>query len=176
MVTVGDSPESRLFVELSSYGSDLVEARNALEMAIQGFEEYPVVVFKDKGGWKAVLRVGGLDMEIAGGQPTHGIAAGVAHEKMSRAGKKKLDDIVESLLKKGDGPMEMRATSLPPTITIDGKERSTAVLVLPKELAAKHATELLSGESLEVGEGPEGAAMLSVTLEPEACLAVLLGR
>jgi len=72
------------------------------------------------------------------------------------------------------GPNEAGETFL--TVFNDGKERSTAVLVLPKELAAKHATELLSGESLEVGEGPEGAAMLSVTLEPEACLAVLLGR
>lgn len=39
VVPVGDSPESRLFIELSSYGSDLVEARNALDLAIQGFEE-----------------------------------------------------------------------------------------------------------------------------------------
>lgn len=36
---VGDSPDSRLFVELSSYGSDLAEARHALDQAIRGFEE-----------------------------------------------------------------------------------------------------------------------------------------
>jgi hypothetical protein len=39
VVRVGDSPESRLFIELSSYGSDLAEARNALDLAIRGFEE-----------------------------------------------------------------------------------------------------------------------------------------
>jgi hypothetical protein len=39
VVPVGDSPESRLFIELSSYGSDLTEARNALDLAIQGYEE-----------------------------------------------------------------------------------------------------------------------------------------
>jgi hypothetical protein len=38
VVPVCDSPESRLFIELSSYGSDLVEARNALDLAIQGYE------------------------------------------------------------------------------------------------------------------------------------------
>lgn len=39
MVPVGDSADSRLFVELSSYGSDLAEARHALDLAIRGFEE-----------------------------------------------------------------------------------------------------------------------------------------
>jgi hypothetical protein len=43
VVPVGDSPESRLFIELSSYASDLVEARNALDLAIQGFEAESVL-------------------------------------------------------------------------------------------------------------------------------------
>lgn len=38
-IPVGDSPDSRLFIELSSYGSDLAEARHALDLAILGFEE-----------------------------------------------------------------------------------------------------------------------------------------
>ena len=38
-IPVGDSPDSRLFIELSSYGSDLAEARHALDLAIRGFEE-----------------------------------------------------------------------------------------------------------------------------------------
>ena len=43
VIPVGDSPESRLFIELSSYGSDLAEARNALDLAVQGFEEGSVL-------------------------------------------------------------------------------------------------------------------------------------
>lgn len=39
MVTVRDSADARLFIELSSYGSDLTEARHALELAVQGKEE-----------------------------------------------------------------------------------------------------------------------------------------
>lgn len=39
LVPVGDSADSRLFIELSSYGSDLAEARHALHLAIRGFEE-----------------------------------------------------------------------------------------------------------------------------------------
>lgn len=39
VIPVGDSPESRLFIELSSYGSDLAEARNALDLAAQGLDE-----------------------------------------------------------------------------------------------------------------------------------------
>ena len=39
MVTVRDSPDARLFIELSSYGADLTEARHALDLAIQGKEE-----------------------------------------------------------------------------------------------------------------------------------------
>ena len=39
MIPVGDSPESRLFIELSSYGSDLAEARDALDLAIRGSEQ-----------------------------------------------------------------------------------------------------------------------------------------
>ncbi|MCE0485451.1 hypothetical protein [Ornithinimicrobium sediminis] len=39
IVPVGDSADSRLFIELSSYGSDLAEARHALHLAIRGFEE-----------------------------------------------------------------------------------------------------------------------------------------
>lgn len=38
-IPVGDSPDSRLFIELSSYGSDLAEARHALDLAIRGFKE-----------------------------------------------------------------------------------------------------------------------------------------
>lgn len=38
-IPVGDSPDSRLFIELSSYGSDLAEARHALDLAIRGIEE-----------------------------------------------------------------------------------------------------------------------------------------
>lgn len=42
MVTVRDPADTRLFIELSSYGSDLSEARHALDLAIQGDEEgYP---------------------------------------------------------------------------------------------------------------------------------------
>lgn len=72
------------------------------------------------------------------------------------------------------GPSQSGETFL--TVFNDGKERQTAVVRLARELGAKSATELLSGQTLEVGEGPEGAATLSVTLEPEACAAVLLGR
>lgn len=43
VVPVGDSAERRLFIELSSYGSDLAEARNALDLAIQGLEDGSVL-------------------------------------------------------------------------------------------------------------------------------------
>lgn len=43
MIPVVDSPKSRLFIELSSYGSDLAEARNALDLAVQGLEEGSVL-------------------------------------------------------------------------------------------------------------------------------------
>jgi len=39
MVTVGDSSDTRLFIELSSYGSDLSEPLHALDLAIQGNEK-----------------------------------------------------------------------------------------------------------------------------------------
>lgn len=39
VVTVRDSRDARLFVELSSYGSDLSEAQHALDLAIRGEEE-----------------------------------------------------------------------------------------------------------------------------------------
>jgi hypothetical protein len=39
----GDSAESRLFIELSSYASDLFEARDALELAINGSEKGSVL-------------------------------------------------------------------------------------------------------------------------------------
>lgn len=39
IVAVEDSPDARLFIELSSHGSDLAEARHALELAIQGAKE-----------------------------------------------------------------------------------------------------------------------------------------
>ncbi|GAA2158605.1 hypothetical protein FHX52_2381 [Humibacillus xanthopallidus] len=39
VVTLRDSADARLFVELSSYGSDLTEARHALDLAVQGKEE-----------------------------------------------------------------------------------------------------------------------------------------
>jgi len=42
-ISVGDSPDSRLFIELSSYGSDLAEARQALDLVIRGFEEGSVL-------------------------------------------------------------------------------------------------------------------------------------
>ena len=35
VVTVPDSADARLFVELSSYGADLAEARHALDLAIK---------------------------------------------------------------------------------------------------------------------------------------------
>lgn len=38
VIPVGDSLESRLFIELSSYGSDLAEARNALDLAVRASE------------------------------------------------------------------------------------------------------------------------------------------
>ncbi|MBY9074237.1 hypothetical protein K1X13_05315 [Nocardioides sp. WL0053] len=38
-IPVGDSPDSRLFIELSSYGSDLADACHALDLAIRGLEE-----------------------------------------------------------------------------------------------------------------------------------------
>jgi hypothetical protein len=38
MMTEGDSSDTRLFIELSSYGSDLSEAHHALDLAIQGNE------------------------------------------------------------------------------------------------------------------------------------------
>lgn len=39
LVLLGDSPDSRLLVELSSYGSDLAEAGHALDLAILGAQE-----------------------------------------------------------------------------------------------------------------------------------------
>jgi len=39
LVAVEDSPDTRLFIELSSYAADLAEARHALELAIRGVEE-----------------------------------------------------------------------------------------------------------------------------------------
>jgi hypothetical protein len=39
IVTVRDSPDARLFIELSSYGADLTEARHALDLAVQGKQE-----------------------------------------------------------------------------------------------------------------------------------------
>lgn len=39
MVAVADSPDARLFIELSSYGSDLTEASHALDLAMQGLED-----------------------------------------------------------------------------------------------------------------------------------------
>lgn len=39
MVPVRDSPDARLFIELSSYGADLTEARHALDLAAQSTEE-----------------------------------------------------------------------------------------------------------------------------------------
>jgi hypothetical protein len=39
LVTVGDSSDTRLFIELSSHGSDLAEARHALDLAIRGRDE-----------------------------------------------------------------------------------------------------------------------------------------
>ncbi|GCD88517.1 hypothetical protein [Nocardioides sp. LS1] len=39
VVPVGDSPDSRLFIELSSYGADLAEAERALDLAVRGLEK-----------------------------------------------------------------------------------------------------------------------------------------
>jgi hypothetical protein len=39
VVSVSDAPDTRLFIELSSYGSDLTEARHALELAVQARED-----------------------------------------------------------------------------------------------------------------------------------------
>jgi hypothetical protein len=39
VVPVGDSPESRLFIELSSIGADLAEARHAIDLAARSLEE-----------------------------------------------------------------------------------------------------------------------------------------
>ena len=36
IVVLADSPDARLFIELASYGSDLAEARHALDLAIHG--------------------------------------------------------------------------------------------------------------------------------------------
>lgn len=36
LVSVADSPDTRLFIELSGYGSDLTEASHALDLAIHG--------------------------------------------------------------------------------------------------------------------------------------------
>ncbi|TFD27710.1 hypothetical protein [Cryobacterium lyxosi] len=41
-VMIPDSPDARLFVELSSYGVDLSEARHALELASEGGEDSPL--------------------------------------------------------------------------------------------------------------------------------------
>ena len=41
-VMIPDSPDARLFVELSSYGVDLSEARHALELASEAGEESPL--------------------------------------------------------------------------------------------------------------------------------------
>ena len=39
VVAVPDSPDTRLFIELSSYGSDLTEASHALDLATRGLED-----------------------------------------------------------------------------------------------------------------------------------------
>jgi hypothetical protein len=39
MMTLPDTPDSRLFVEMSSYASDLVEARHALTLALRGLTD-----------------------------------------------------------------------------------------------------------------------------------------
>lgn len=39
LILLGDYPDSRLLIELSSYGSDLAEARHALDLAIRGAQE-----------------------------------------------------------------------------------------------------------------------------------------
>ena len=39
LVAAADSPDTRLFIELSSYGSDLTEASHALDLAIHGQED-----------------------------------------------------------------------------------------------------------------------------------------
>ena len=39
VVSVADSPDTRLFIELSSHGSDLTEARHALDLAVQGRQD-----------------------------------------------------------------------------------------------------------------------------------------
>jgi len=39
MVMLPDTPDSRLFVELSSYAADLVEARHAVDLAIRGLAQ-----------------------------------------------------------------------------------------------------------------------------------------
>lgn len=41
MVPVADSPDTRLFIELSSYGADLTEALHALDLAVQSREDGP---------------------------------------------------------------------------------------------------------------------------------------
>jgi len=48
VVTVADSPDTRLFIELSSCGSDLTEARHALDLAVQGRQ--------DGSGWLTQAR------------------------------------------------------------------------------------------------------------------------
>ena len=39
MMPLPDTPDSRLFVEMSSYASDLVEARHALNLAVRSLTE-----------------------------------------------------------------------------------------------------------------------------------------
>ena len=41
---VPNSVDARLFVELSSYGTDLTEARHALKLAVEGVEGSPLRV------------------------------------------------------------------------------------------------------------------------------------
>jgi hypothetical protein len=62
------------------------------------------------------------------------------------------------------------------TVFNDGQAAQTAVVRLPAELAAKAATELLSGQAVALQAGAGGGTTFSVDLAPEACVAVLLTR
>src|SRR5690606_25675909 len=63
--------------------------------SIPGFEDIPVIVAKDKNGWRAAIAAAGLEMNLDIGHPTADIAAFAAQERMSRAGKEKLVALVE---------------------------------------------------------------------------------
>lgn len=73
------------------------------EYAISGMEEYRTVVVKTPKGWQVFIKAPGLDAEVTPtAHPTPDIAIGDAAERMRRAGKAKLDGILDAALEENE--------------------------------------------------------------------------